>query len=114
MTARWRPPKVDGVDEAEVDQLVVGALVDVALRLDLLVVGEAVHLVDEHLELDVRVDLVGARHGHVQPHQRLHVVVLTTAGTHIAQRRSMHELTVFCPGFQKGRVSKKDIFSFQR
>jgi len=64
--------------QAHVGQVVVGPLVDVSLGLDLVVVGEAVHLVDEHLEVDVGVDEVRARHRGVQTHQRLHVVVLVT------------------------------------
>ena len=49
-----------------VQQVVVGPLVDVALDVDPLVVRQAVHLVDEHLELDVGVHLVGLHHGLLQ------------------------------------------------
>ena len=38
--------------QAHVGQVIVGSLVNVSLGLDLVVIGEAVHLVDEHLEVD--------------------------------------------------------------
>jgi len=62
--------------QAGIGQVVVGPLVDVPLGLDLVVVRQAVHLVDEHLEVDVRVDLVGPGHRQVKPAQRLDVVIL--------------------------------------
>ena len=49
---------------------------DVALDVDPLVVRQAVHLVNEHLELDVGVDLVRLHHGLLQLVQRVRVPVL--------------------------------------
>lgn len=57
-------------------QVIIGPLVDVPLRLDLVIVGKAVHLVDEHLEVDLGVDPVGSRHSEVKTTQSLHVVIL--------------------------------------
>ena len=59
-----------------VGQVIAGPPADVPLLLDLVVVGQAVHLVYEHLEVDVRVDLVCPGHSQVQSAQRLHIVVL--------------------------------------
>lgn len=62
--------------QAGVCQVVVGAFVYVSLLLDLVVVGEAVHFVDEHFKVDVRVHLVGSGHGEVESTQRFYVVIL--------------------------------------
>ena len=57
-------------------ELVGHTLSDVSLHLDLVVVRQTVDLVNEHLELDVRVDLVCFDHGEVQHGQRVRVIVL--------------------------------------
>lgn len=51
--------------QAGVRQVVVGSLVDVSLRLDLVVVGQTVDFMDEHLEVDVWIHPVGSGHGEV-------------------------------------------------
>ena len=60
---RHRPEQK--VLKPRVVQVVVGSLVNVALSLDLVIVAQAVHFVNEHFELNVRIDLVSACHGHV-------------------------------------------------
>lgn len=67
--------------QAGVCQVIVGPLVDVSLRFDLVVVRQTVHFVDEHLEVDVRVHFVGSSHRQMQPPQGLHVVILETGHT---------------------------------
>ena len=68
--------------EIDVDQFVLDSLVDVALDLELVVVGDAVHLVNEHLEDDVLVQFVDAL-DHVQQRvQRVRVVVLGVDDEH--------------------------------
>lgn len=64
LSETWGLPEVQLV-EAGICQVVVSSLVDVSLRLDLVVVWKAVHLVHEHLEVDVGVDSEGAGHGEV-------------------------------------------------
>eukprot|EP01136_Pigoraptor_vietnamica_P000952 Opistho-1_new@26921 len=73
--AREVKAEVD-VAKAGVCELIECALVDVPLCLNLVVVGEAVHLVDEHLECDVLVHLVGLGDRHKELRKRLHVVIL--------------------------------------
>jgi len=51
--------------QAGVRQVVVSSLVDVSLRLDLVVVGQTVDFMDEHLEVDVWIHPVGSGHGEV-------------------------------------------------
>lgn len=49
---------------------------DVSLGLDLVIVWEAVHFMDKHLEVDLWIDSVGPRHGEVKPAQGLHIIIL--------------------------------------
>lgn len=62
--------------QAGVCQVVVGPLMDVSLGFDLVIVGEAVHFVDEHLEVDLWIDSVGPGHSEVKPAQGLHIIIL--------------------------------------
>lgn len=64
--------------QACVGQVIVGPLVNVSLSLNLVVVRQSVHFMDEDLKVDVRVHLVGSGHCQVQTPQSLHVVVLLT------------------------------------
>ena len=73
------PPEVQLL-QTGVCQVISGPLVDVPLRLDLVIVGQTVHFVDEHLEVDLGVDPVGPRHGEVKSAQGLHIVVLHVRG----------------------------------
>lgn len=50
----------EGDVESRVLQVLIGPLMDVPLFVHLVVVRQAVHLVNEHFEADARVDLVGA------------------------------------------------------
>lgn len=62
---------------------------DVSLGFDLVVVWEAVHFVDEHLEVDLWIDPVGPRHSEVKPAQGLHVVVLKEDHMYAARTSSL-------------------------
>jgi hypothetical protein len=61
---------------ASVDQVVIGFLEDLPLDVHLVVVGQAVHFVHEHFELDVRIDFVRANHVFVQFTQCFREIVL--------------------------------------
>lgn len=79
-TGGRRSPEVE-LFQAGVCQVIVGSLMNVSLRRYFVVVRQTVHFMDEHLKVDVRVHLVGARHGEMQPTQGLHVVVLATGAS---------------------------------
>ncbi len=57
-------------------ELVAHTLVYVTGGLNLVIIRQTVHLMDEHLERDVRVHLVRLGYGDVKLGERLHVVVL--------------------------------------
>ncbi|GJC86578.1 hypothetical protein ColLi_09416 [Colletotrichum liriopes] len=65
-----------GVLEAVVRELVLDADGDVALDVELVVVGEAVDLVDEDLNVDVWVEALEVKNCGVEPRHGLEVVVL--------------------------------------
>lgn len=64
--------------QAGICQIIVGSLVDVPLRLDLVIIGQAIHFVNEDFKVDLGIDSVGPRHSEVKPAQSLYVVVLTS------------------------------------
>ena len=66
-----------GEGRTGVEEVVVRPLVDVALDVDPLVVRQSVHLMDEHLELDVGVHLVRLDHRLLELVQRVRVTVLS-------------------------------------
>lgn len=49
---------------------------DISLGLYLVIVWEAVHFVDEHFKIDLRIDSVGPRNSEVKPAQGLHIIIL--------------------------------------
>lgn len=101
---------VDGCQvEAQMDvkanilKVIGGSLVNVSLRFHLEVVGHAVHLMDEHLELDARVHFVRLRHRLVQLAERLKVIVLSIDDEH--ERSAIAENHV---GIE-GRIEEIDL-----
>lgn len=70
--------------QACIHLVIVGSFVDVPLLLDLMVVWQAIHFVNEHLEVDVWVDCVGPGHREVQSIQSLHIVILS------GRRKNIH------------------------
>lgn len=46
--------------QTSICQVIIGPLIDIPLGLNLVVVRKAVHLVDEHLEVDLGVHPVGS------------------------------------------------------
>lgn len=68
-----------------------------------MVVRQAVHLVDEDLKENLRVDLVGLRDGRVQPRQRIHVIVLGVDDEHQRATAAENQLRV------EGRVEEVNL-----
>lgn len=66
----------DAVGLERGEALVENAPVDLALHLELLVVLQTVHFVDEHLEAQLTVHLPPELHYRRQLHQRLHLLLL--------------------------------------
>ena len=64
--------------ESSVSEIICSPLVNVPLGLDLTIVRQAIHFVDEHLKLNCRVDLVCPCNRLVKPYQCWSVVVLAT------------------------------------
>lgn len=66
---------------------------DVSLGLDLVVVWEAVHFVDKHLEVDLWIDSVCSWNSEMKPAQGLHVIILW--------ERNIPIQNAICTSFQK-------------
>lgn len=99
MTGRCgqNPPQVYSL-QAGVREVIVGSFVNVPLLLDLVVIWQAVHFVNEHLEVDVGVDLVGPGHREMQPAQSLHIVILSRRRATPLKKKHVHQHS-FSPTF---------------
>lgn len=65
---------------------------DISLGLYLVIVWEAVHFVDEHFKIDLRIDTVGSGNSEVKPAQRLHVIILIEDSNMLINMEYVHLL----------------------